>query len=80
MCVCIYTYVCVCMYVGKPSTMLPASPTHPISPKQQQHRGSHGPDQLVINKKHPEEEPEENQPVEATDNGTGDKDSELDHR
>ena len=52
------------------TTTPPASPTSPISPKQQ-HGGSHGPDLLVVNKKRSEEKNEENQPVEATDGGTG---------
>ena len=56
-----------------------ASPTSPISPKQQQHGGTHGPDQLVVNKKQTEEKSEEKQPVEATDGGTGDGHGELNH-
>ena len=67
-----------CFVAKLSTTTSPASPTSPpISPKQQQHRGSHGPDQLVVNKKQPEEKYEENQPVEATDGGTGNEQGEL---
>ena len=57
-------------HVAGLSMQSPVLPAQPVTP-QQQHGGSHGPDQLVTNVKESKEQYEEKQPVEATDSGRG---------